>query len=345
VTEQNVPDFDSYRAILDEVPDPIWVVDEELCFVFVNSFLLDRSELTKDDWLGKPLEELWERQLNRIENSTALLETLNAILDGEISEGHTEVGITNEDEQITRTVKSVPWMVDGHVKGVMNIARDITDRKTRERQLKILDRVLRHNVRNEMSVITGNAQIVEQLGDDEISSYAENIRETATRLLDTVSKERDIVDVIRKDLTVVKIDLVNLIERRVEALQSAHPNVDVTTTLPNQATVSVLEKTDRAIEELLENAVEHTNRVNPMVHLELDTGSQYHNLHISDNGPGIPEEEVGVLTTRQIQPLFHGSGLGLWLVNWIVEESGGRLTFTEPDTGGSTVTVQLPKAK
>lgn len=342
MNDQTPSRFDSFRMVVDEIPDPVWVVDADLRFVFVNEFLLERGELSKSEWLGKPLVELWDREVMRIENSDSLLNALEDILTGVTSERQTEVTITNDHETVTRTVKSIPWTVDGKIEGVLNIARDITDQRSRERQLKILDRVLRHNVRNEMSVITGNAQIIEQLGDEEAADYASNIRTTAERLLETVKKERDIVDVIRKELTRSEVDLLDVIDRRIESIRT-ESTISVSTELPDQVQVSALEVIDRAIEELLQNAIEHNDGPTPRIHVAVESVDDYYELSISDNGPGIPEEEVGVLTAAEIQPLYHGSGLGLWLVNWVVEESGGSLSFGDADIGGSTVTIRLPK--
>ena len=43
-------------------------------------------------------------------------------------------------------------------------------------------------------------------------------------------------------------------------------------------------------------------------------------------------------------PLQHGSGLGFWLVHWIVTASGGELRFEENDPRGSVVTLCLERA-
>lgn len=45
-------------------------------------------------------------------------------------------------------------------------------------------------------------------------------------------------------------------------------------------------------------------------------------LAIRDNGPGIPEEEAAVLEGEQeIQPLYHGNGMGLWFVYYVMSLS------------------------
>ena len=64
-------------------------------------------------------------------------------------------------------------------------------------------------------------------------------------------------------------------------------------------------------------------------------------VRVADDGPGIPAAEVNVLERGYETPLEHGSGLGLWIVNWIVTESGGGISFDENDPRGSVVTLRF----
>ena len=59
---------------------------------------------------------------------------------------------------------------------------------------------------------------------------------------------------------------------------------------------------------------------------------------------GIPDEEVTVLPRGTESPLHHGSGLGLWLVHWLVSASGGDLDFADNRPRGSVVTLTLERA-
>jgi signal transduction histidine kinase len=45
---------------------------------------------------------------------------------------------------------------------------------------------------------------------------------------------------------------------------------------------------------------------------------------------------------RQIDPLCHGSGLGLWFVHHVVRESGGSMQFAELAPSGTEITIELP---
>ncbi|MDZ7731370.1 MAG: ATP-binding protein [Natrialbaceae archaeon] len=66
-------------------------------------------------------------------------------------------------------------------------------------------------------------------------------------------------------------------------------------------------------------------------------------MTIVDNGPGIPDHELAVLDEGEETPLQHGSGLGLWLVYWLVDKSNGSLEF-ETGEDGTSVTCLLPAA-
>ncbi len=67
-------------------------------------------------------------------------------------------------------------------------------------------------------------------------------------------------------------------------------------------------------------------------------------ISVSDTGEGIPPEHL----ERLFEPFFStridsgGSGLGLYISNFIVNEHGGRLEFNSTVANGTTVMVRLP---
>jgi signal transduction histidine kinase len=64
---------------------------------------------------------------------------------------------------------------------------------------------------------------------------------------------------------------------------------------------------------------------------------------ITDTGPGIPDyERAAVFDDQPLSQLSHGSGLGLWLAKWVVENYGGTLTY-ERRGGETTVAARLPR--
>jgi signal transduction histidine kinase len=67
-------------------------------------------------------------------------------------------------------------------------------------------------------------------------------------------------------------------------------------------------------------------------------------ITVTDDGPGIPADEIEVIQSGTQDKLNHGSGLGLWLINWVVDRSGGDLMFDINGMGGTTATVTLKRA-
>jgi signal transduction histidine kinase len=99
-----------------------------------------------------------------------------------------------------------------------------------------------------------------------------------------------------------------------------------------------------AIEGLIENAIEHNPVDDPMVVVRIVPGPEadWVDLTVEDDGPIIPAAERDVVTGEaEITQTHHGQGLGLWLVKWTVEQSGGRLSFEKSDMGGNCVRLRL----
>jgi two-component system, OmpR family, sensor histidine kinase CpxA len=103
----------------------------------------------------------------------------------------------------------------------------------------------------------------------------------------------------------------------------------------------------RALGNLVRNATIHTS---PGTRLEIEASTTPESVSISvtDNGPGVPENEL-----RKIFEPFHrldlarsrdtgGSGLGLAIVRSAVEACGGEVSASLPPSGGLCVTLKLP---
>lgn len=64
-------------------------------------------------------------------------------------------------------------------------------------------------------------------------------------------------------------------------------------------------------------------------------------IRIADDGPGIPVHEQTAILSGPETPLEHGSGVGLWLANWIAESLDSELAFNQREPTDTTVTVTL----
>lgn len=210
-----------------------------------------------------------------------------------------------------------------------------------DKHLAVLHRVLRHNLRNDVNVVAGYADLLAGRLDGDNRQIAERIGETARDLATMGDTARRLEAIIREDPGLTTADVVPLVETAAADLRSS--DATVSTTLPETASVVTTEHLRAALEELGTNALHHAG-ANPTVEFAVEhLDSEWVAISVSDDGPGMPAMEQRILHGHQETPLDHGQGLGLWLVYWVVTRAGGHLTV---DTdGGTTVEVYLRAAE
>jgi PAS domain S-box-containing protein len=229
------------------------------------------------------------------------------------------------------------------VGGYVINSRDITDRKEQQKQLGLLDRVLRHNLRNDLNVILGTAETISLQATGEAASRAENIIDVCERLLHTAEQEREITDLLRETPEHSEVALGRLLERITATIASTYPDATLTVDCPETVTVRATNRFGAALHELITNAIVHNDSRSPAVTVSVTQTGETVGIEVADNGPLIPEMERDVLVEQGEQtPLYHGTGLGLWFVSLVVSRSGGTIAFAENDPTGNVVRVELP---
>jgi len=241
-------------------------------------------------------------------------------------------------------VQGTPIVEDGEVVRVVGFTRDVTDRRRRERQLAVMDNLLRHNLRNDVSIIIGNASLIASEAEEPHSHRASVIREVGEELIETAAKERDIIDLITGDEAPTTVDVVDLASAAVKRARERFPAATVAFDAPSSAPATGLAELTQALVELIDNAVRHAEDDAPTVRVSVETVGDRVEVRVDDDCPPIPDEEYQVLTgDSEMTDVYHTTGLGLWLVHWTVELSQGFVSFERRD-GGNRVTVSLSAA-
>lgn len=239
-------------------------------------------------------------------------------------------------------VRGAPIFEDGEVVRITGFAREITDRRRRERQLKVIDRLLRHNLRNELNVVIGRAELAADAGSPEVREHAATINRVCRSVLATAEKEREIVSLLSAPSAQTTVDVADLARR---VANETSDDADVFVDAPETASVSGVEGLDLALTELVENAVAHATTNRPSVDITVDVDDGVVRFAVWDRGARIPPEDAGVLLgDRDASALSHGSGLGLWLVHWAIELSNGSVSLTRRRGGGNVITLTLQRA-
>ena len=203
----------------------------------------------------------------------------------------------------------------------------------------VLNRVLRHNLRNDMAVIRGYTQLMaNELPDVQAGETA---LDHIDSLIEFSEKARELDRVVAAESEREPTDIVALVREIVEAVGEDYENASVRFDGDDPITVAVLPSFGRAVEELVENACKHGGD-SPTVGISIAIVPNAVEIEIADDGPGLADHEREVLRTGAETPLIHGSGLGLWLVHWIVTSHNGSVEAAATESG-TTMTISIPR--
>ncbi|MGQ4556096.1 ATP-binding protein [Halobellus sp. GM3] len=244
--------------------------------------------------------------------------------------------------------RGIPYSRDDRSVDGFAVYTDITDLTRQQHRLQVLNRVLRHNLRNESNLIIGHTgRLLEQLPEQsgEWTGAAATI-ERAADSLSSLAREAGEIDAVLSDTDVADVvDSVPLVEAVVEEHRQRTPRADIDTDLPGAMRVRGNRHLRSAINSVVENAIEHNPAPAPIVRAIVRTFDEgWAEIRIDDDAPRIPADERAILTgDLEATQTQHGSGLGLWLVKWAAESYGGELTFGESDFGGNSVRIRLPR--
>jgi methyl-accepting chemotaxis protein len=213
-----------------------------------------------------------------------------------------------------------------------DLERFIIESKHREQRLEVFNRVLRHNLRNQLDVINGHT---EQMAKQADSDHAEAVLSATERLSDTGTRARRIDRLMARDPELTTVDLTTVLPDLLAKIES--DGITVQTDVPSVARLRTDERTLRAtLMSPLENAIKYADST-AAVSVESTDGG--YSVVISDDGPGIPESELAAIDAGSETPLQHGTGLGLWQLRWGVDALDGELSFENEEE--TTVRIRL----
>jgi len=338
------------RAAIDDLGAPVIIVDEQARVVTLNAAACEGFGVAKGDALTRPLDDIL---------ATASAAEESPTVDPTAPDG--SVTVTAGGRRTVYSVTATPLSdATGTHVGHTVVFQDVTEERRREQRLNVLNRVLRHNLRNDMTVVTGFTDAAaERIDDAETVSLLDRAGDKADDLLALGEKAREIERVLNRDDHRESVAVAPLFEEVVAeyadgdgggADRGGETGRDVVAVAETDPTVETDPAVLRAVlGTLVENALEHAGP-DPAVELRAERRPAADGgtdgtagavaLRVVDDGPGIPEHELAVVEDGSESALDHGSGLGLWLATWGTAALGGRLEFEVEN--GTRATVVLP---
>lgn len=215
--------------------------------------------------------------------------------------------------------------------------------ESRQELLDYLNSVLRHEVLNTANVIDGYASLLQEGGDERTPERAAVIRRQTREMERVLRDVRVLVDATRRDTEREPVDLAAVLDDELTKLRDRHGTVETEATIPGEAYVRADALLPRVFSNLFNNAVEHNDSPTPRVSVTVTGTAEMVTVRVADNGPGIPADERDTLFERESS----GSpdhGLGLALVDTLVDRYGGSLDLAETGPEGTVFAVELPRA-
>ncbi|CQH51403.1 histidine kinase [Halobacterium hubeiense] len=234
-----------------------------------------------------------------------------------------------------------PMLVDAGVGAVAGFAAGVfyvRARRDAERAARASDAfafvndVLRHDIRNSLGIIRGQAELLATASDDEaVESRATTIHEQTDEALDRIENAGTIADTLGDDAALEPVDLVPAVETAADRVADAHA-VAVDTELPERALVRANDAVQSVVDNLVENAAEHNDADDPRVEVAVARANETVRFEVRDNGPGV-ETDV----------LADADG-GLELVRTLVDHYDGHVEAAANEPRGAVFAVELPRA-
>jgi len=215
--------------------------------------------------------------------------------------------------------------------------------KQRER-LEFVNRTVRDNLLNDVNVVSSRLQLLEPRPGD---------REHWETIVDRVDGMGSFIQTMRKYTNTIAgdgpdtrpIPLEPTLAEKVESVQLAYPDADVSVDSIPEVAVLADELLGPVFENPLTNAIEHHDGETPIVEVETNVREDVVEVSFADDGPGIADDRKDRVFERgETAGMSAGTGFGLYLVKDVVEPYGGTVDITDNDPRGTVVELELPLA-
>ncbi|WP_375773683.1 ATP-binding protein [Archangium gephyra] len=350
---------ESFRTLIERSPDAIFI-HREGQVLFANSAAAGLLGHACGSLLrGRPITELVQPG-----NEAALTEPSSVSAPHEVLLRH------REGRQVLAEVVTLSLVFDGQP-ATVSIARDITERRQVQEQLRASERMaslgtlaagVAHEINNPLSYMLSNLRFV----DDELSALAgsseglagERGQEIRDALKEALSGSQRVVDIV-KDLKTFSRNSDE--ERRgpvdIQAVLDLCGNMawseirhrarlvkDYGGVPPVYANESRLGQLFLNLIINAAQAIPHGNIRENEVHVSTRYEEEQVVVSVRDTGVGIPEENLGKLFNAffTTKPVGVGTGLGLSICHGIITELGGRIAVRSEPGKGTTFQVFLP---
>lgn len=226
----------------------------------------------------------------------------------------------------------------------VNEAMNAEEVKQQRDTLVFVNELLRHNVLNGMNVIQGNSTLLGDHVDEEGEAYLEVSRKRSEQIVELVQNVRVLFETLSGEKDLKPIDICAVLTEVVEDARDQYGAAEVELEAPDRAIARADELVGAVFENLLANAIDHNDRETPRVDICVDRNPDTVAVCVEDNGPGIPDEyKEQYFGPGEQDEDSVGQGIGLYLVDTLVDRYGGVVRVSDSEPRGAEFTVELQR--
>ncbi|HKQ98631.1 MAG TPA: ATP-binding protein, partial [Candidatus Polarisedimenticolia bacterium] len=242
----------------------------------------------------------------------------------------------------------------GEVLGAIVLLEDLTDlmRAQRIAAWREVARRLAHEIKNPLTPIQLSAERIRKKYQEGSADLDEVVGEGTAAIVREVAALKALVDEFARFARLpapqrVPTDLREVIAACLDLYRDRHPGIRIESRLSPDLPRALVdgEQIRRALVNLLDNAVEAIGGQGCVViEAAPDPAAGAVRVEVSDDGPGIPPEDLDRLFLPYFSTKKRGTGLGLAIVHRIVTDHAGRIRVTQNPPHGARFIIDLPVA-
>lgn len=213
-----------------------------------------------------------------------------------------------------------------------------------------------HELRTPVTIIRGFAEVLKEMkevSEEMYVSILDKILRNCERMENLVKKLLLLADLDNTaSFHVKECDLIALVEDCCNNLMQMHPNAHIEqwTNVDEVFVLGDMTLLEVAFSNLLKNAVKYSEK-DPHIFVKIDAGINTVEVQITDQGIGIPKEDVSRIFDRfYTVDKAHsrdlgGAGLGLSIVKVILQKIQAKISVDSKLNKGTTFTLTFPRKK
>lgn len=338
-----------YKTLLDSLLDPVFIYDDNFLVTYANQAFLSYFKLPIEK-IPSPIIEI-SRHLDFQEILQAAQKSEHSVKINSFTFSHLQ-----DPHKIFFEIKIFP-MKNSH--GHLCLMHDITQMKMAELMREDFVANFSHEVRTPLTILNGQLQNLKQsitpgkeIDDIKVKSIFEKIDNNSRRLINLFNDLLRLTSVEKKiELQKEEVDIPQLVETLCDELSVNYPDKKITFQYDFKINQFLVDY--NLFEQVLINLIDNAFKYIPTTGIisfktYLDEKENHTILEISDNGIGIPEDQVYRIFERFFRvdvsrsSEIQGTGLGLAIVKHIIVKHEGKIKASSSKGNGTTFTIALP---